>query len=71
MSWNHRVVKKGGTFGIHEVYYTDEGDISGVSQNPVGVMWNDDEKGLDILVQFKFALEKPILIYEDIVKDWS
>lgn len=35
MSWNYRVLKSGDTYALHEVYYDDDGRISGWLMEPV------------------------------------
>jgi len=40
MSWNYRVMKKrnedgASTYGVHEVYYNDDGSIRGYTENSV------------------------------------
>mgnify|MGYP005992249943 CR=1 FL=1 len=70
MKWNYRVVETKSfeetSFGIHEVYYDDEGNITNVSIEPVGVVWSDDESGQEILDLFKKALTKPTINLDDI-----
>ena len=34
MKWNYRVVKKDGYLGIHGVYYDENGNITGIDQDP-------------------------------------
>jgi hypothetical protein len=33
--WNHRVVKKEGGYGIHEVYYKEDGTIQAVTKDAI------------------------------------
>tara|TARA_E500000331_G_scaffold45258_1_gene38014 strand:+ start:113 stop:346 length:234 start_codon:yes stop_codon:yes gene_type:complete len=32
--WNYRVIKKEGSYGLYEVFYNDEGEISAHAENP-------------------------------------
>lgn len=36
MIWNYRVMEHDGIFTIHEVYYNDKGDITAISEDPMG-----------------------------------
>lgn len=45
MSWNYRVVRylHGGGFGLHEVYYRDDGVAYGMTERPCGfACWEAD-----------------------------
>ena len=69
MTWNHRVVHQsvGGEdfYGIHEVFYDDEGKANMVTQEAVGA-WGDDIPGLQETLEWMHnALDKPILEYDD------
>ena len=65
MSWNYRVVKKadrlGNYFEIHEVYYDDNGNPNGWTEDaikPYGVDLDDLRWVLEHMVT---ALDKPVL----------
>lgn len=32
--WNYRVIRKGEEYGLYEVFYNDEGEISAHAENP-------------------------------------
>jgi hypothetical protein len=34
LMWNYRVIKKGEEFGLYEVFYNDEGEISAHAESP-------------------------------------
>ena len=77
MTWNYRVMKRGFEYkdefgnniveyqyGIHEVYYDDDGNITCWSENPIKVR-SDDVEGLKwILKRFKKALKKSVVDYD-------
>ena len=74
MTWNHRVVKyeTRNLFGdpdvgyaIHEVFYDNNGNVQGMTSNPVKA-WGDtkDELRLELLRMIE-VLEKPDLDYDD------
>ncbi len=69
MNWNHRVIKTetpdGPWFAIHEVYYDDEGNLSGYSEKPVAVCGEGFDEIEETLKRMLRALEKPILAYGD------
>ena len=58
MSWNYRIVRHPGKFGshykLHEVYYDDNGKISGATQDAVSF---DGEKPQEIIDSLHQALE--------------
>ena len=70
MSWNFRVMRNGRhpeevTYGIHEVYYTDNGDINGWSMNPSAIETSETPDALRwFLEEMTKAMDKPILDYE-------
>lgn len=64
--WNHRVVQsKTGdyiSFGIHEVFYNDDGSIHAYTEEPISVC-NESLKELrETLERMLRCLDKPVLI---------
>ena len=73
MTWNYRVIKRviGGedSYGIHEVYYNDDGTIRAWSENPIiPTGETPEELKKDFLIQ-RHALDNPILNYDELVKN--
>ena len=72
MTWNYRVVHKvyKGTdeYGIHEVYYDDDGAPETVTVNPVGPYGNTHEEFIDDMAHYVAALGRPVLEYDKIGK---
>jgi len=70
MTWNYRVVKKTYTgdtlFGIHEVYYDDDGKPEMVTVDPVGIVGDDMNELRREYVYYLRALLRPVLDYEEI-----
>ena len=74
MTWNHRVVKYEtcNLFGdpdvgyaIHEVFYDNNGNVQGMTSNPVKP-WGDTKDELRLeLMRMLDALTKPDLDYDD------
>ena len=79
MTWNYRVVRKtetgydnlGEYYGIHEVYYDDDGNPEMVTVEPVAIVG-------DTLLELQWeyahylrALLKPVLDYDDIGIGWK
>jgi len=64
--WNHRVIKRrvgnSESFGIHEVFYNDDGSINGCTIDPVAVDCDTPEDLRDTLVMMLRCLDKPVLI---------
>jgi len=73
MTWNHRVVRKvyegEALFGIHEVFYDDDGIPHAVTVDPVGVVDETLEELAQTLEWMRKALGKPTLEYDDIGND--
>jgi len=76
--WNHRVVKKTVNiagedkviYGVHEAYYTDEGNLENITEDPVSVYSEEGLEGLaEVMKWFVKALEAPVLNYEDVKGD--
>ena len=65
MSWSYRVVKKEDIYGIHEVYYDDDGKPDMCTENPI-IMDADSADDLEWMIkQFKIAMNQPWLNYTD------
>lgn len=63
--WNYRIIKDGETYGLYEVFYNDDGDISFHSENPDVVGESVDEiiSSLELMLgdAKKHIKEKPVL----------
>ncbi len=75
MTWNYRLVKKAipdsphYTYGIHEVYYNEDGTAWGVTEDPVDMSaehLNDLKIQWDMLVE---AFGRPVIEYDEFCKD--
>lgn len=69
MSWNYRVVKTivGGeeSYGIHEVYYDEQGELQMFSADPCPV-YSETLEGLEKEIsRFEAALGRPVLQESD------
>lgn len=74
MSWNYRVMcrtyESGKEYGIHEVYYDEDGKVASWTENPVSITTfveecSDTVENLtDVHVKMGLALTKPVLCYE-------
>lgn len=67
MSWDYRVIEHNGMFTIHEVYYNDRGDITSMSQDPMGPSGDTLEELKGDMEYFFQALGLPVLKKEEIV----
>lgn len=68
--WNHRVVKKVWnegtpveeiTYGVHEVFYNDAGEIYGYTNDPIDLSCESAEALREYLLWCLDALDKPFL----------
>ncbi len=67
MSWDYRVIEHDGMFTIHEVYYNDKGDITFISQDPMGPSGDTLEELKGDMEYFLQALNMSVLKKEEIV----
>jgi len=67
MSWDYRVIEHDGMFTIHEVYYNDKGDITSISQDPMGPSGDTLEELKGDMEYFLQALDMPVLKKKEIV----
>lgn len=67
MRWDYRVIEHNGMFTIHEVYYNDRGDITSMSQDPMGPSGDTLEELKGDMEYFLQALGLPVLKKEEIV----
>jgi len=73
MTWNHRVIRKEYKgfneieiqFGIHEVYYNDDGVPDMCTENPVDVVGDNIKELKQTLRWMRKALSQPVLDYAD------
>lgn len=68
--WNYRVMKKLNSsgeheYGIHEVYYDEDGNIKGWTQSSVTPTFPSEEDLLQGLERMKAAVEKETLVDKD------
>lgn len=66
MLFNHRVIETeecGEVYqAIHEVYYDDNGRITGWTDTPSMILKYDDETWEDIIGRMTVAISKPVLV---------
>tara|TARA_R110002074_G_scaffold308931_1_gene479681 strand:- start:72 stop:281 length:210 start_codon:yes stop_codon:yes gene_type:complete len=69
MGWNHRVMKhKDGEddfFQIHEVYYTEDGEVDGYTLNGASAGGNTLDELRSELQRMLDSLDKEVLTYEE------
>ena len=69
MTWNHRLVKRTHgaqvLYGIHEVYYDEQGNPESITQDPVVVSEQSKGDVMTTLRHMERALTMPTLNYED------
>ena len=69
--WNHRVFRReweDGTvlYGLHEVYYNDDGSIHGYTTEPVELQEETVEELREVLTRMQAALDAPVLVYDEV-----
>ena len=68
--WNYRIIKDGETYGLYEVFYNDDGEISAHSENPevVGESVEDIKGSLELMlkdVKKNFSSFFPLVVDEE------
>jgi hypothetical protein len=50
--WNYRIIKDGDTYGLHEVFYNEKGEIALHSENPdvIGESVDEITKSLELML---------------------
>lgn len=79
MSWNHRVVMKTyessvdgevrEEYGIYEVYYDDDGNVSTLTKNPIPLVGESLADLRWVNEKIAEAIDKPVLNHKDIVNE--
>ena len=69
MSWSYRVVKKEDIYGIHEVYYDDDGKPDVCTENSITMDANSADDLEWMIKQFKIAMNQPWLNYTDFCEE--
>ena len=74
MSWNYRVVKTTQklplfaepviSYGIHEVYYNEDGKINGVTEEPIRIVCDNIFELYDTIAAIEKCLNKKTVVYE-------
>ena len=68
MTWNYRIIRHKGEvsewLAIHEVFYDDEGNPDGCTENPIHIIGDDLEEIEKTLEYMQLALNKPIIDYQ-------
>ena len=73
MHWNYRIVEiEGQGWGLYEVFYDDDGNLDGVTVNPID-FFSDNVKDLKSSFELaSHAFEKPVLqmkMFDDMEKE--
>ena len=68
MTWNYRLAKnKDGFYGIVEVYYDKEGEVTGWTEDFINPnYWEDSEDVKNTLQKMLEAFDKPL--FEEIIR---
>ena len=64
-NYNYRVVLKGDTFGIHECYYSPNGEIQAISENPITPQAETVAQLTHEMNLMQVAFTKPVVDYKD------
>lgn len=64
MAWNYRTMKyECGSFGLHEVFYKENGEIDGFTDTPV-VIYDNNTDFLEVLKMMKEAQNRTIIDFD-------
>jgi hypothetical protein len=64
MTWNYRVMVRGGSYAVHAVYYADDGRITSWSAEPMALSGESIEDLTEEIERFRRALSEPVLDYD-------
>ena len=64
MTWNYRVISKNGELAIHEVFYHEDGSVSGYTDTPVYPRASSIQELSEELRRYAEALEREVLPHE-------
>jgi hypothetical protein len=64
MTWNYRIMVRGGRYAVHAVYYADDGRIANWSAGPMDLSGESVEELSEELERFRRALSLPVLDYD-------
>ena len=62
--WNYRVMLKDGQYAVHEVFYGDDGRITGYTEEPVYPTAESPEELVEEFERYRRALGEPVLDYD-------
>ncbi len=70
MTWNYRIIRhKEGHFALHEVYYDDDGNPDGWTQDPITFVVDSDEGTAGLITSLEMALkdarDRPVLDFSE------
>ncbi|MES2073973.1 MAG: hypothetical protein V4488_26705 [Pseudomonadota bacterium] len=65
MTWEYRVMNRGGELAIYEVYYGDNGTVEGYSSDPTYPAAATMDALRENCRQYLASLEKPVIPYEE------
>ena len=68
MSLNYRVLHRANELAIHEVFYSDSGDVIGITETPVYPRAESIEELREELARYRVALDLPVLSDHEIAK---
>jgi hypothetical protein len=66
MVWNYRVLRNGDQVAIHEVFYSESGQVAGVTEKPVYPRAETIDDLAEELTRYGAALDATVLDYHDI-----
>ena len=69
MPWNYRVVAKDGQLAVHEVFYDNDGLITGFTGDPVHPRADTLEDLADEFERYRRALSEPVLDFHALEAD--
>ena len=61
--WNYRVIRKDGRLAVHEVFYADDGRVSGYTAEPAYPRADDPDGLAEEFDRYRRALAEPVLDY--------
>jgi hypothetical protein len=64
--WNYRLMQKNGQVAVHEVFYAEDGAITGYTADPVSPRADTVEELVEEFRRYERALSEPVLNFDEL-----
>lgn len=68
MNWNYRIIERGGRYGIHEVFYDNDGRIMSWTEEPIDLVRGNAKQLRGDLKHMVADMKRPVLHEAELLK---